>query len=135
MHRLLYLRDRHDYGDAQNWTVQIGDLEVRCYATRVEGFNHWCGYVELDGRDISDEDILHVHGGITGGSETSVGFDCAHYGDWCPGPDLPENTPDDFTEAWQKFNSSRTKPTDHYWTFPEVKAETESLAQQIFGTA
>ena len=128
---MLYLRDKHDYGNSQDWTIQISDNIVTCYAERSEVTNSWCWYVDLGDKKIENCDLFHVHGGINGGSNTSIGFDCCHAGDWWPGPDIPDNATDDEKMIVEAMH--RAKPTDHYWTFPEVKAETENLARQIFG--
>lgn len=128
MHHLLYLRDKEKYGNHQEWVMHMGGHAVKCYAIRSKCTNAWCGYVEVGDRKL-DTDELDVHGGITRGSDTSIGFDCSHAGDWMPGPDLPVETQPEVIRAMQNLRNSE----DHYWTFSEVKAETERLANQIFG--
>ena len=126
MHRLIYLRDKEKYGNQQDWTVNINEVIVKCYARRSDITNAWCGYVEIGDKKV-DIDTLDVHGGITGGSTTSVGFDCAHCDDWTSGPDTS-------AESITAHDMIRqiTNPDGHYWTFPEVKDETERLAKQIY---
>ena len=70
---------------------------------------------------------LDVHGVITDGSETSIGFDYCHAGDCCPAPEIPDG---DVNDAFQEYVTNITKPTDHYWTFPNVKAETGGKQKQ-----
>jgi hypothetical protein len=119
MHKLLYLQDRRAYADRQDWSLNINEVEIQCYAVRSKTTNSWCGYVEIGDLEI-DADDLQVHGGISGGSNTSIGFDCFHAGDWWPGHDAA-------TEPIGNHDL-----TGRYWTFPDVKAETEHLARQIF---
>ena len=51
--------------------------------------SYWCGYVYYEGTLSNDQleklDELS-HGGLTSG----LGFDCAHWGDFAPFPDVPQ---------------------------------------------
>lgn len=46
---------------------------------------HWCGYLH----NLTEQEINkmepHIYGGITGGGTDSIGFDCAHHGDYSVG--------------------------------------------------
>jgi len=74
---------------------------------------------------------VDVHGGITfakiepcehvDGIGWWIGFDCAHLGDAHFPPDDP---------GLLKY-PILGDPGDHYWTLPEVKEETERLAEQV----
>ena len=104
-------QDHALYPTNQEWVVKIGDKDVKCRAVR--NFS-WCGYVELDGKIIDNDDDLDVHGGVTYHSPgVSIGFDCSHYND-------------------VNFKMTFYNPKARYWSFPMVKAETERLARQIF---
>lgn len=81
--------------DFLEWTDD--STSYPCMAIRTELTGSWCGYVgvskdhplfEKDYHDITD---LEVHGGITYGNPLKgkegywfFGFDCAHFGDFCP---------------------------------------------------
>ena len=59
-----------------------------CRAERQAESGAWSGYVTLpEGHPalLRDEGSWGVHGGITGGSRRTLGFDCGHIGDLRPG--------------------------------------------------
>lgn len=76
-------------------------------------WNHggwYCGYVDLpEGKNtlnINTRDLM-VHGGVSFVNETTIGFDCAHFGDAYEGR------------------------TGRVWTAQDVIDELENLARQI----
>lgn len=88
--------------------------------------SHRCGYVRIpEGHPFhgidNDEGLVDVHGGVTWAGELKhaearlegfwLGFDCAHLGDKVLGLDIGSD--------------------EHFWTEPEVAAETERMAAQI----
>lgn len=117
---------------AQPWENEPDKLEFehagyRCLILRTPELRHLCGYVSVPeghpafGKGDSDLDV-EVHGGVTfsstdvGGHDAEgwwIGFDCAHFGDHCPGM------------------RTRTGENDQYRTIHYVKAETMSLADQL----
>jgi hypothetical protein len=117
-----------------------------------EGGNR-CGYVrvppghQFHGKDYNDPNVK-VHGGLTFGALEPCtehedgqgywfGFDCAHCYDKSYDPDMkPE---DCITEEGRKLlqiyqdmdgRYPMSEP-EHFWTLPEVVAETERLAEQF----
>lgn len=112
------------------------------------GFN-WCGYVGLppshpDFEKEYDDIEVKVHGGLTFGEKCNghichnpnngdpddlywVGFDCAHAGDLSPGTEwLIKIVRPERPEIYQ-----HTSKTSAYRDLKWVKAETESLAEQL----
>lgn len=69
---------------------------LSCEIRRHHWSGHLCGYVHIpeghpwrgidscDDRSLDDAHKL-VHGGLTFADGERIGFDCAHYGDMCPG--------------------------------------------------
>ena len=110
-----YLYDKKLYGDFQEWTILVNNIEVRCEAIR-NGYDVWCGYVYYNSEDYIELNIndLMVHGGVTYYNDHKIGFDTSHYHyrDYCP--------------------TCYTGPDTYYRTFEYVKVECESLAKQIF---
>lgn len=97
---------------------------------------HRCGYVRVPPGHawhglIYDEIEVDVHGGLTfaeiepctheDGTGYWIGFDCAHFGD----SHFPPGDPD-----IARYNLGCLS-SGHYWTLPEVKAETQRLADQV----
>jgi hypothetical protein len=109
---------RADLGSAERF------MKHRCGYVRVPPGHAWHGQ--------SYDDIpASVHGGLTfsglepctheDGTGYWIGFDCAHFGDshFPPG------------DADAKRHNLDIFATGHYWTLPEVKAETQRLADQV----
>lgn len=122
-----------------------------CLVARAYGTFALCGYVgipkshPLYGATFNELDEIDVHGGLTH-SEKCVehichlseneedlwwlGFDCAHTFDLCPGVMAflkdSQSIPEDLRKEQMEFNTQK-----HYWTFFEVKKETERLARQL----
>jgi len=105
----------------------------------------WCGYVMVPdghpyhGLEYMDDRVidLYVHGGLTysapagdeGGHPWTFGFDCAHYMDVMPALEATVKT-------LQKKSGTRMPkfrmPGSSYKNMAFAKAETESLADQLF---
>lgn len=112
-----------DEPDEASWTDESTGLP--CRALR-NGAGAWCGYVGVPPTHefyrvyYSDIPYLPVHGGLTysdfKGNETWwLGFDCGHYCDYVPHPDLC------------KFSGG----IQNYRTLEFVKAECSRLAQSL----
>ena len=93
---------------------------INCHIKRNLFFS-WCGYVSLPEllQGNLDCDELDVHGGITFGNGTSIGFDMAHWDD---------SNPSDFI----LMPSMANLPNKKYWNFQDAKNETLKLAKQIY---
>lgn len=109
--------------DHEDWIDDSTGLA--CHINRCGGSGHLCGYVGLpEGHHlfgVKYGDInVNVHGGLTYSAQEGdlwvIGFDCAHSGDYTPG------------YAWASEHSRRKS----YKTFEYVKAEIESLLQQVY---
>jgi len=84
-------------GDFHEWTYTAKNgLEVDCFIRRNNSLA-FCGYVVitsdnklfgLDYDNIYSKVNISVHGGLTysdeGEGEWIIGFDCSHFGDFCP---------------------------------------------------
>lgn len=106
----------------------------KCMVTRITHTGAYCGYVFLPENhpdwkldlDLMDHpDFKNIHGNITYIDGEMVGFDCSHGNDVYPS---------DFQfygsfEKWLNANTWNRKK--HFWTFDEVKAETQKLARQF----
>jgi hypothetical protein len=44
---------------------------------------YWCGYIKCDWK-LTEIDFENLHNLSHGGLTTGIGFDCAHYNDYCP---------------------------------------------------
>lgn len=113
MQHASYVQDKAKFGDRQFWDYVHPDGRViKCSAIRNLNIGgHWCAYVHTTFEEDKEYD---VHGGITGGTaDGGTGFDCAHYNDYMP------------------LSPFHLSDDEHYWTFPEVKKETERLAAQL----
>ena len=94
----------------------------------------YCGYVQLPGdhpyydKHYDDIDDIYVHGDLTYSTDGLFGFDCSHIleGDISP---LDETMRAKYPDM---FRSLHNGTTPHYWTFEEVKKETENMAKQFF---
>jgi hypothetical protein len=113
---------------------------LKCAVVMNGEHGHRCGYVRVPpqhsqyAKDYSDVDVV-VHGGLTFGAIEPCahedgtgfwfGFDCNHCDDasYEPGFEPP---------YWARYFSSSIKDSkQHWWTFAEVEAETERLAEQF----
>jgi len=103
----------------------------------------YCGYVQLpkDHPDFNKntEDLeLNIHGGITYASDGLFGFDCHHLNDLSPVDCVMMTDVQTLNNIISREkNSERTSERTserkkHYWTFEEVKAETEKLARLFY---
>lgn len=93
----------------------------------------YCGYVQLPkdhpyyDKHCDDIDDIYVHGNLTCSVDGLFGFECSHVSEG-------DISPLDATirakyPAMLNFND---KIVPHYWTFDEVKKETENMAKQFF---
>jgi hypothetical protein len=127
----LYPANTQDIEDNPGtYNMVFNGLQCRVHRN---GMGSWLGYVTPpEGLDI-DYDDIPVHGGITGGYQDMIGFDCCHYKDVY------------FAEiiiAWQhytKHGSYLFPPTKHVRDYEFVINEVEKLAHtlthyQEFGT-
>jgi hypothetical protein len=118
---------------------------LSCAVVLVREAAHRCGYVRvppghpLFGKDYNDVDV-EVHGGLTfaeiepckeheDGQGYWFGFDCAH----AHAGDSSYDPSAETEEALAMLKIYRRFPLWpwHYWSLPEVVAETERLAQQL----
>jgi hypothetical protein len=128
---------------------------LSCAVVLAREGGHRCGYVRvppghaLHGKEYETPDV-DVHGGLTfsdieeckehdDGQGWWFGFDCTHLRDayFDPNARLEDMTTEEGRarfrieqEMGRKFPSS-LRGDDHYWTEPEVAAETERLADQL----
>lgn len=104
----------------------VGHVDYRgCkgYVKQIFPLGHYCGYVELPASSrlvgLPTQDIdIDVHGGVTFSEQVNdhwtIGFDCAHAGDYVPGlEDIG-------------FNVGA-----HEWTVPEVENEVRTMIDQV----
>jgi hypothetical protein len=125
-----YVEKKWDYQGLQ-LVVTRADL-----ADTERVMKHRCGYVRIPQghvwHDKNYDDIpVDVHGGLTfsdleaclheDGVGYWIGFDCAHLGD-------SHFPPGDLEALRYNFGSLAE---GHYWTLPEVREETERLADQV----
>jgi hypothetical protein len=124
---------------------------LSCAVVLAREAGHRCGYVRvppdhpLYGKDW-DAMCVRVHGTVTfaemepctdheDGRGYWIGFDCGHFNDAHFDPNIrPEDCQTD--EAKMRLTVLREAclfpdHLEHYWTQPEVEAETERLAEQL----
>ena len=124
---------------------------LKCVVVLNREQGHRCGYVRImpdhpsHCEPYNDVDV-HVHGGLTYGRLDVehgywLGWDCAHFGDSYVNPDVPTDYKWESEESRESYEYSyktrnlapiREGEFAHYWTFEEVVAETERLAQQLY---
>jgi hypothetical protein len=89
----------------------------------------WNGYItippELMNTNLNMNDIIAVHGGITGGAANEIGFDTAHFTDIVP-----------FTEILSKIMGKKnvikiSEKLCKYWTYELVVEECEKVVSQL----
>lgn len=85
--------------------------------------NTWCGYVYYCSKRVIN---VQVHGGITYNDGIKLGFDTNHYGDLSPAVVLLN-----YFATKNRTMLLETIKRKHYWTFEEVKEETERLAYNL----
>lgn len=123
---------------------------LQCAVVQAREACHRCGYVRLppthpDYGKSYDEVDVDVHGGLTfaefeecldhaDGIGYWLGFDCCHAGDASTDPHFDKAQAEEpgtihLLEMYEKFPIH----DEHYWTLPDVKAETERLAEQLAG--
>jgi len=117
----------------------------KCQILRMSDTGHLNGYVGITKThpffnkgqsnqivmELSIESLLAVHGGITFADNTIskdkniwwFGFDCAHYGDFCPGMEANLHTSPGAKTSWHR--------PENYRNIEYVKKEVESLAKQL----
>lgn len=109
--------------------------EYKCKIKRNRLTWTYCGYVYLppDHIDYNKsynelEDIIKVHGNLTYGNNGVFGFDCCHslMGDVSP---VSETLKIKDPKLFQHVDSLSNRY--HYWTFEDVKKETENMAKQF----
>lgn len=99
----------------------------------------YCGYVKLPEdhpyyeKNYDDIHDIHVHGDLTYSKDGTFGFDCYHILDNDISP-LTETMKAEYPEKFKESGIS-TRGPPHYWTFEEVKKETEIMAEQFFDVA
>jgi len=118
---------------------------LSCAVVLAREAGHRCGYVRVPpghpfhGKHYDTLDV-DVHGGLTfaeletcaahaDGQGYWFGFDCAHYMDVFYNPDAKPEEARSTLEIHRKYSISPNH--GHYWTLPEVVAETERLAEQL----
>lgn len=131
--------DLNKYPDTEyNFTSSCG------YLCKIKRSPQWtyCGYVQLpidhpyynkNYDEINDLDTIYVHGDLTFSNDGLFGFDCWHtlMGDISP---LEETMCAKDPHMFPRFDHFK-KSTPHYWTFDDVKRETNNMAQQFFNVA
>ena len=116
---------------------------LKCAVVQAREGAHRCGYVRvppghpMHGKHY-DAPEVDVHGGLTFAEEDPCshedgrgywfGFDCAHAGDSMYEPGAPRRSTFSHLEFAMLGDDGLG---EHYWTQPEVEAETERLAQQF----
>lgn len=107
---------------------------LKCSIIRCRETGCWAGFVLVDPPIYIDTKKLIVHGGITfeqirWNIFTSywIGFDCAHWGDFCPqvAAILAENSNRAFANSYSALANR------FYRDMPFVIEQTEKLAQQV----
>lgn len=94
----------------------------------------YCGYVYLSEThpDFKTKNVdtlpINVHGELTFGEDGIFGFDCRHM---LMGDISPVDKTMQFNNPTMFPNINFLNRKEHYWTFEEVKAETESMAEQF----
>lgn len=138
------------YKVEREWTCE----GLQCAVVQAREAMHRCGYVRVPpthpmfGKHYDAVDV-DVHGGLTfnklepctthpDGQGWWFGFDCAHAGDAHIDPNVDitkvESEESRRTIEGHKemhINYGLDGHPEHYWTEPEVVAETERLAQQL----